>query len=818
VSVGRPAGEQATVRATATDAGARPPRPATRVGSRRDDTAGIPPGDPRWPAIVDAVQDALIVLRAVRDDDGVVVDFVYDHVNAVTTTLVQRLGADLLGRRLLDVVPALRGSDLFASWVDVVERDVPLDYEVDDLVAGPLRGSFEGKAAKLGDGIVVTYRDVSARRATQQALRDSEARYRSVVDALGEGIMLLDHEGTILEVNPAAERILGRPAAALIGRLIDDTSLHPVRADGSPLHMADFPVTTTLRTGEPVRDVVIGFRTADGPQRWMLVNTAPLAVSGAEPTDAPTGRRPSSAGVVVSFADITRLRFAEDEYRTVVEHSPDYITRYDRDGRRLFVNRAMADAYGVEPEQLVGLRPDQLLDGSRVYVDEPSVDVLYDHLARVFDEGVATEYETSYETADGARGVHMWLVPERDGDGAVVAALAIGRDLSYVKRMERRLAEREERYRAVFDHSLDCLYLLEVVDGGRHFRNLEINPALARSVGIPREDLVGKIQEETVEPATAAAVNAKYRHCVEYGEPVEEEVSLDLPVGRRWYQSTLVPIRDASGAVTRLVGITKDITERKLAEAAVHELNQRLEERVVERTAELRSSHDRMERFSYSVSHDLRTPLRGINGYSQILLEEHASGLDEEAVQLLGRIVANTERMSRLIDDLIALARVGSKALHRRPVDMHALVRAVVDDLRAAEPERRIVVAVEPLHAALGDTALLRQVWDNLLGNAVKFSAGRDVAEVTVSSEARPGEVVYHVRDRGVGFDMAFADKLFGVFERVHGAAFPGSGIGLAIVQDVVARHGGQVWAEGTEGEGAAFSFSLPVPDGPEER
>jgi PAS domain S-box-containing protein len=823
VSVGRHAGEQATVHATATHAaaGARPPRSATRVAPHGEDRSGIPPGDPRWPAIVDAVQDALIVLRAVRDDDGVVVDFVYDHVNAVTAALLHRLGVDVIGRRLLDVVPALRGSAVFASWVDVVERGVPLDYEVADLVLGSTQSSFEGKAAKLGDGIVVTYRDVSERRATEQALRDSEARYRSVVDALGEGVMILDHEGVTVDLNPAAERIADRAAAELVGRRLDLTGFRAVRADGSPLRFADHPVSVTLRTGEPIRGVVIGIYAPDGTQRWVLVNTAPLLpAGGGAPEDASADRLPQApAGVVLSFADITRLRNAEDEYRTVVEHSPDYITRYDREGRRLFVNRAMADAYGVQPDQLVGLRPDQLLDGSRVYVDQPSVRVLYDHLARVFDEGVATEYETSYESSDGARGVHMWLVPEHDMDGVVVAALAIGRDLSHVKRVERQLAEREERYRAVFDSSLDCLCLLEVVDGGRQFRNLEINPAQARSVGIPREELVGKVQEEVAaDAATAEVINATLRRCVERGVPVDEEIGVDVPTGRRWYQSTLVPIHDERGAVTRIVGVARDVTERKAAEAEIHELNVRLEERVAERTAELRSSRDRLERFSYSVSHDLRTPLRGINGYSQILLEEHAAALDDDGAQLLGRIVANTERMSRLIDDLLALAKVGRKELHRRPVDVQALVRAVVDDLRAAEPARRIAVQTGRLLPALGDAALLRQVWENLLGNAVKFSAGRDVADVAVWSEARPGEVVYHVQDHGVGFDMAFAEKLFGVFERVHGAEYPGYGIGLAIVQDVVDRHGGQVWAEGREGEGATISFSLPAPLGPEER
>ncbi len=212
------------------------------------------------------------------------------------------------------------------------------------------------------------------------------------------------------------------------------------------------------------------------------------------------------------------------------------------------------------------------------------------------------------------------------------------------------------------------------------------------------------------------------------------------------------------------------------------------------------------------MAHDLRAPLRAIHGYCQILLDDHAAQLDEDGQVLLGNVSRYAKRMGHLIEGLLALASIGRKDSEHVRIDMTALAESVVADLRAAHAGAWPAITVGQLADATGDPELIRQVWENLIGNAVKFTANRADARVSVESEAAAGEVIHHVRDNGAGFDMAYAGKLFGVFQRLHPAEFAGTGIGLAIVARIVERHGGRVWADGRVGEGACFSFTLPPP------
>jgi two-component system sensor kinase len=231
-----------------------------------------------------------------------------------------------------------------------------------------------------------------------------------------------------------------------------------------------------------------------------------------------------------------------------------------------------------------------------------------------------------------------------------------------------------------------------------------------------------------------------------------------------------------------------------------------LEDKVAERTAELES-------FSYSVSHDLRTPLRAIHGFARILLEDHNTKLDPEAQRLLGVIHQNTRRMGQLIDDLLAFSRFSRHSISRAPVDMTELTHAVVEDVRRAEAERNghFEIKIDTLQRAHGDRALLQQVISNLVQNAVKFTRGRTEPRIEVGSTPGRDETVYYVRDNGAGFDPRYRDKLFGVFQRLHSTEdFEGTGVGLAIVKRIVQRHGGRVWAEGKVGAGATFYFTLP--------
>jgi len=248
------------------------------------------------------------------------------------------------------------------------------------------------------------------------------------------------------------------------------------------------------------------------------------------------------------------------------------------------------------------------------------------------------------------------------------------------------------------------------------------------------------------------------------------------------------------------VGVLRDITDLKDAE-----------QRILQRQRELEAANKELDGFTFSVSHDLRAPLRAIDGFGRILLEDHAGRLDAEGRRVLEVIRRNIVRMGQLIDDLLAFSRLGRDAMKPTHVDMTTLARTALDEVLAAEPGRAIDARVADLPDALGDPTLLRQVWVNLLGNAVKYTRPRSPAVILVTGRTEHDEVVYTVRDNGVGFDMTYADKLFTVFQRLHKASeFEGTGVGLALVQRIVLRHYGRVWAEARADEGATFCFALP--------
>jgi PAS domain S-box-containing protein len=269
-----------------------------------------------------------------------------------------------------------------------------------------------------------------------------------------------------------------------------------------------------------------------------------------------------------------------------------------------------------------------------------------------------------------------------------------------------------------------------------------------------------------------------------------------------------LPVLDAEGKIQEWVGTVTDIDDRRRAEDEIRRLNAELEGRVQERTAQLQEANRELEAFSFSVSHDLRAPLRAVDGFAKIREEDYGQRLDDEGRRLLGVVRDSSQRMGQLIDDLLEFSRLGRQVPAKRRIDMTSLAREVADELVGGS---RAEVALAALPAAEADRALLKQVWVNLIGNALKYSGKREAPRIEIGAREEQSESVYWVRDNGAGFDMRYAAKLFGVFQRLHGQdEFPGTGVGLAIVQRVVTRHGGRVWAEGRPDEGACFFFSLP--------
>ncbi|PJZ67451.1 PAS domain-containing sensor histidine kinase [Leptospira wolffii] len=298
-------------------------------------------------------------------------------------------------------------------------------------------------------------------------------------------------------------------------------------------------------------------------------------------------------------------------------------------------------------------------------------------------------------------------------------------------------------------------------------------------------------------------------------EPYKYDPSLIGKEGRaRWMQLVLHPVKNTAGKLLEVIAVQQDITESKEAEDEIRSLNNALEERVRQRTEQLLLANKELESFSYSISHDLRAPIRGINGYTRILEEDYGDKLDAEANRVISKILANAKQMGQLVDDLLEFSRLGRMELAHRELLTKDIVSAVYSELSGYEKNRDIELVVGSLPNVRADQMAFRQLWVNLISNALKYTRKTEKARIEIGSFEENGESIFFIKDNGAGFNMQYYEKIFGVFQRLHSQEdFEGTGVGLAIVNRIVSRHGGRVWAEGEIGKGASFYFTMPGKD-----
>lgn len=649
------------------------------------------------------------------------------------------------------------------------------------------------------EGVFAAARDVTERLQAEEALRATEQRVRMLLDSTAEAIYGENLDGTCTFCNPATARLLGYGSAAqLIGKEMHSL-MHHSRPDGKRVSSADCPITAAMQEGRSFHSDDLFFWRKDGTSFPAECWCHPLLEGG------------KTVGSVVTFLDIAERKRAEEQaresslyVRSLIEASMDPLITISREGKITDVNQATETATGVKRDQLIGS------DFSNYFTEPAKARHGYQ---RVFAEGHVQDYPLAIRhTSSAVMEVLYNATLFRNTKGEVEGVFAAARDVTERKRVEEELRLSRERLDLAQKAGHAGTFDWDIHNNINYW-----TPEVEEVHGLARGEFAGKYEdwEALVLPEDLQAARGCIEASLKTGEFGGEWRIRRRNDGQiRWILARAKVLFDDSGRPARMIGVNTDVTERKQAEEEVRKLNNELEQRVIQRTAQLEAANKELEAFTYSVSHDLRAPLRHISGFSKILTEEFGSSLPADAQHHLRRIEEGTHRMGQLVDDLLNLARVGRRDLSLQVTGLKSLVDEVIDGLRPDLGERQIEWRIGNLPYTDCDPALMKQVFQNLLSNAVKFTRPRASAVIEVGQREQDGNTVVYVRDNGVGFSMKYADKLFGVFQRLHRVEdFEGTGVGLATVQRIVQKHGGRIWAEAELDKGASFYFTLAKSD-----
>jgi len=643
----------------------------------------------------------------------------------------------------------------------------------------------DGRALRLS-GINI---DIHARKTAEMALADSESRYRSLTALSQHTYWETDTDHRLTGAGDVSATVGALPLAEQIGKAFWD----------SPATLPDESGWRALRAKmeqrEPFRHFEVSRRISGGGERHHVLSGEAHFDHGGRFL----GYRGFSRDVTDRVIEARRARDAYEQLRAAIENLDEVVALTDADDRFVMVNRAFLAMSGVIAEfTQPGWTYEQYL---RAGMAAGNIVGAIGREEEWIQERMALRRSATQQMELQLSG-GQWLLM-RDQRLANGGTITWGLDISDRKRAEEALATSEEHFRAVFERS-NAGIAMWAVDG----LYIAANTAYCEFVGYAPEELIDKVHAGELRlPGDNEGFDLT-------GRMVRGEVaftSRDRRYRRRdgsdvWGRTTVAAVPGNDGMPQHFISVVIDITEARQARERNERLNVELEERVAARTVELRSALKELDAFAYSVSHDLRAPVGAVSGLAHLLRTGEAPRLSDDGKRLLGMIEGNAERMVSLIEGLLRLSQLGRGAIRRVPVSMEELVREVLPDLAG---QTSAEIALDALPGCEGEPVILRQVWANLIGNALKYSRTRAAARVEIGWDM--AQKAYFVRDNGVGFDMQYAGKLFGAFERLHGEAeFEGSGIGLAIVQRILERHGGRIWAEAAPDRGATFWFSVP--------
>jgi PAS domain S-box-containing protein len=637
------------------------------------------------------------------------------------------------------------------------------------------------------NAIVINFRDISDRKKAEKELRESEQKFRNLFEHSPVGKSMTNVDGT-LNVNKSFCRILGYSESELKAKNWKEIS-----------HPSDIKNTDAI-----VKSLVEGKAESAGFEKRYLHKDGRTIYA-----DVATFLQRDDTGnpefFITTINDITERRNLERErFRLldIIDKSLNEIYVFDSDTLKFeYVNKGALKNLGYTIEEMRILTPVDI----KPLISETTFRNMVKPLLSAKTEVLV--FETVHIRKNGTEyPVEVYLQLYREEGNKLL--FAVINDITNRRKTEETLRSNYALLTAAGRVAKFGGWNVILAEN-RSYWSDEVAAIHEMPAGYspPVSDGINFYAPEFKDKITSV-----FTECAKNGVSYDEEMQIITSSGkRRWIRTIGEAVRDKAGRIYKVQGFFQDISEQKKSEEEIRKLNDELEERVMERTAQLNASNKELEAFSYSVSHDLRAPLRAIHSFTGILKEDYKDALDDEGKRICGIIETSSVHMGQLIDDLLSFSRIGRTGLQFIKIDMTKAVKTVFNELPGAEEKKKISFKVEKLPAASGDSATIKQVLINLISNAIKYTSKNDTPEIVVGFEKSCKPPAYYVKDNGVGFDMLYVNKLFGVFQRLHSSKeFEGNGVGLAIVHRIIQRHGGKVWAEGEVGKGATFYFTLP--------